>query len=365
MDKRIYNSQLWLSDLDIAVNALPVLQALSGKSVLVTGATGLICSAVVDVLLRFNQRSSHPIRIFLAGRSLKTAENRFGELVHQQSLSFLHFNAVNAEEKLNYLHFDYIIHGAGNATPSKMMAEPVETMLDNFFGMKSLLDCAKERKTKRVLYLSSSEVYGKKESSGAYRENEYGYVDLLNPRSAYPMGKRAAETLCISYINEYGVDCVIARPGHIYGPTASPNDSRVSSVWAHASAKGENIVMKSKGDQLRSYCYCLDCASAILTILIKGQTGCAYNISNPESVVTIKEMAEYLAKAGGVSLIQQLPTETELRMFNPMSNSSLESSLLSALGWRGYFNAKQGFGHTVTVLKHIYAAGTNNSERHI
>ena len=231
------------------------------------------------------------------------------------------------------------------------MKEPVETMLSNFMGMLYLLGYAKKYGAQRVLYISSSEVYGRKDGNQPYREDEYGYVDLLNPRNSYSMGKRAAETLCASYADEYSVGSVIVRPGHIYGPTAFPTDSRVSSAWAYAAARGEDIVMKSNGAQLRSYCYCLDCAAAILKVLIKGENLCAYNISNPGSIVSIREMAELLTKAGDVKLIQETASEEERKAFNPMSNSSLDSKRLQNLGWKGLFDAERGFRHTVSVLR--------------
>ena len=121
----------------------------------------------------------------------------------------------------------------------------------------------------------------------------------------------AAETLCASFYDEYGVDAVIIRPGHIYGPTASEADNRVSSAWPYAVARGEDLVMKSDGSQLRSYCHCLDTASAILTALLTGETMHPYNISDPACVISIRDMGELLAKAGGVRLIREEPTELE------------------------------------------------------
>ena len=226
-------------------------------------------------------------------------------------------------------------------------------MLSNFIGMKNLLDYANEKGVKKVLYISSSEVYGKKEGTEPYKSNEYGYIDLLNARNSYSVGKRAAETLCASYYDEYGVDSVIVRPGHIYGPTAVESDNRVSSAWAYAVARGENIVMKSDGSQIRSYCYCLDSASAILKVLLKGETVHAYNISNSNSIINIRGMAEILAKSAGVELKMELPSETEKKGFNPMSNSSLDSTELLNLGWKGLFDAERGFSHTVDILKEI------------
>ena len=147
------------------------------------------------------------------------------------------------------------------------------------------------------------------------------------------------------------MESVIVRPGHIYGPTASPHDNRVASAWAYSVARGEDIVMKSDGSQIRSYCYCLDCASAILKVLLSGENCHAYNISNPDSIISIKEMAEILAASAGVQLRMELPTEEERKGFNPMSNSSLESTSLLNLGWAGCFDATTGFDHTVRIIR--------------
>ena len=122
---------------------------------------------------------------------------------------------------------------------------------------------------------------------------------------------------------------------------------------AYAVARGENIIMKSDGSQLRSYCYCLDCASAILKVLIKGKNADAYNISNPDSILSIRQMAEILTASANVNLEMELPTQEEKKRFNPMSNSSLDSTKLIELGWKGLFNAERGFSHTVKILKEM------------
>jgi nucleoside-diphosphate-sugar epimerase len=277
-------------------------------------------------------------------------------MTQREDFTFVKYDASRTDNKLD-ITTDYIIHGASNAFPAMVMKEPVETMLANFIGIKCLLDMAKQSGTKRVLYISSSEVYGKKEGDKPFVEGDYGFIDLLDPRNSYSVGKRAAETLCASYAKEYGVGSVIVRPGHIYGPTASPMDNRVSSAWAYSAARGEDIVMKSDGSQLRSYCHCLDCASAMLTVLIKGEDCTAYNISNPDSMISIKQMAQILAKHSGVKLITQLASENEKKSFNPMSNSSLDSTRLESLGWKGCFDADTGLGHTVEILRQTISQG--------
>lgn len=348
----IYDSTIWLSDLDETIAALPELEELTGKCVLITGSTGLICSAVLDVLIRWNEMHDGKIGILAAGRDEEKIRARYTPFYRENWFAYVPYDASSIANTFNF-HCDFIIHGASNASPNKIIKEPVETMMSNFMGLKCLLDYAKAQDVKRVLYISSSEVYGKKEGDEPYKTDEYGYIDLLNARNSYSVGKRAAESLCASYADEYSVESVIVRPGHIYGPTAAQSDNRVSSAWAFDAAHGKDIVMKSSGSQLRSYCYCLDSASAILNVLLKGMSVHAYNISNPDSIISIREMAELLAKSAGVDLKMELPTEAEKKGFNPMSNSSLDSTELLALGWRGLFNAERGFSHTVEILRDV------------
>ena len=348
----IYVSKLWISDLDKIIVSLPELHELSGKSIMITGCTGLICSAVVDVLIRWNETHRGKIKILAAGRSENKVAARFNPYGKEDWFTFVLYDASSTENDL-YLPCDYIIHGASNASPNKIVKEPVETMMSNFVGMKCLLDYARESASKRLIYISTSEVYGRKEHNNPSKIDEYGWINLLTPRSSYSIGKCAAETLCASYYDEYGVESVIIRPGHIYGPTAMESDNRVSSTWAYAAARGEDIVMKSDGSQIRSYCYCLDSASAILKVLLRGEPIHAYNISNPDSIINIKEMAEILVKSAGVELKLELPTQMEKKGFNPMSNSSLDSTELMTLGWKGLFDAECGFSHTVKIIREM------------
>ena len=354
MRHMIYDSKQWIDDIDETIQSIGFIDELADKSVLITGAAGLVCSAVVDLLIRYNETHKNKIRILLAGRWPEEMTGRFGTYMQKEYISFVTYDAAKTDNVIS-VHSDYIIHGASNASPDVIMKEPVETMLSNFVGLKYLFDYAKDNKTKRVLYISSSEVYGRKESDNPYDENEYGYIDLLNTRNSYSLGKRAAETLCVSYSDEYGVESVIVRPGHIYGPTASPYDTRVASAWSYSAAQGNDIVMKSDGLQIRSYCYCLDCASAIITVLLRGKNKDAYNISNRHSIINIKRMGEFLSEVSGVNFIREEADLKEKKAFNPMSNSSLSATKLEALGWNGLFDAARGIKHTVEILKDIKA----------
>lgn len=247
---------------------------------------------------------------------------------------------------------DVIVHAASPASPDLFVANPVETLMANVYGIQQLLDYARRCGTKKVVYVSSSEVYGlSAPRENGFVETDYGFVDILSPRASYAMGKRAAENLCASAVAQYGLDVSIVRPGHIYGPTCSEKDKRVSSAFPWIAARGLPIVLKSAGDQLRSYTHADDCAQAILTVIEKGLPGEAYNIASRCGRCSIREMAEIVAQAGGVELKMELPREAEAKAFNPMNNSCLDPGKLESLGWRGKIDPAHGFAETVLVLK--------------
>lgn len=342
-----YCEEYW-QDVAKVAEQIPNLYFLKNNSILITGATGMICSAVAEVLFYLNREKSANIQIILAGRNRERMKKRFYCFEEGKDFSFLQYDATSAIPQ--NIKADYIIHGASNADPGKFAKEPVETMLANIIGLNTLLKSATNNNAKRLLYISSSEVYGRKEEKRPYKEDDYGFVDILNPRASYPSSKRAAETLCVAYSAEYGLDTVIIRPGHIYGPTITSSDSRASAQFTRQAKAGENIVMKSAGRQLRSYCYTMDCASAILTVLINGQCKEAYNISNPQSVVTIREMAEALAKAGNVKIVFENPSDIEIKSYNLMDNSSLESDKIEKLGWKAVFDIISGMQKTLNYI---------------
>lgn len=227
--KRMNYTATYLNDLRQAYYACPGIEKLKGSKILITGATGLVCSAIVDYLLLLNEIKQMNLTVYVTARSLEKAVARFGDCLSRSDVVFVRYDATK-EISWNF-DVDYIIHGASPANPSLYASQPVETMWANINGLKNILDYALQKKTKRVLFVSSSEVYGKKNNALPYEDTEYGYVDILNPRACYPSAKRACETLCAAYQAEYEVDSVIARLGHIYGPTAMRTDTRASSQF--------------------------------------------------------------------------------------------------------------------------------------
>ena len=342
----------YVEDLRRIRAAVPDWRRLCGRCVLITGATGLIGSAVVDFLAQCNIDEGAEIRILAGGRSRDRVLARFAGRAEAGKISFFYYDALNPSGPEDYPDPlpAFIVHAAGNANPGLYGTVPAQTMMTTILGTRTLLDMAAAAEGSRFLFVSSSEVYGRKESKDPFREDIFGTVNILDPRSCYPVSRRAAETLCASMRAEAGVDFVIARPGHVYGPTMTEADNRASSQFPRDVAAGRDIVLKSSGSQLRSYCYVLDCVSALLMILLCGESGTAYNISNRESVVTIRQMAEAFADASGRKVLFDLPTDAERAVFNPMDNSSLDASRLEALGWKGLFDLKTGAARTLACL---------------
>lgn len=306
---------------------------------LVTGASGLIGRALVEFLLE-------------RGDSVIAAARSAAKFAMYENLPRFRFLPYDATRHFVFdVQVDVVVHAASPASPNLFVGSPVETMMANIYGVDQILKYAVKHPCK-VVYVSSSEVYGKATPrQNGFLEEDSGYVDILSSRSSYPMGKRAAETLCASYASEYGVDVSIVRPGHIYGPTASESDGRVSSLWPRMAARGEDIVMKSDGAQIRSYTYSKDCASAIVEVALRGKSGEAYNIANPDVACSIRELAETIAECAGVQVRMEIPSGAEAQAFNPMNNSLLDASKLAALGWTAEYDVRSGIEDTIAKLK--------------
>ena len=296
-------------------------------NILVTGATGLIGGCLVEVLMSRQDKDYH---VYASGRNEERAKKRFADFASDPSFHFVKYDVLEPfESDVNY---DYIIHAASNASPNFFSTKPVEVIKSNIQGLSNLMEYGLNHGMKRMLYVSSGEVYGEGDGR-VFTEDYSGYVNCTSPRSCYPSSKRAAETLCVSYAQEYGTDVVIARPSHTYGPYFTESDNRVYAQFIRNILRGEDIVMKSTGSQFRSWCYVVDCAAAILYILLKGENGQAYNIADASSNISIKELAEMIAEIGGRKVVMDLPTDTEKAGYNVVTKSVFSTEKLEGLGW--------------------------------
>lgn len=326
---------------DVAYCAEIAGKEFQGKNVLITGACGMIGTMLCHAFLRAGAV------VYGLDISEERARKRFLQWMEESRFVFVEHDIT--EPLILNSSVDFIIHAASNAYPKAFELDPTGTMLQNFTGVKYLLDFA-TKSMARLLYVSSGEVYG--EGNGTDFEESYsGFIDILNPRACYPSAKRASETLCASYHTQYGTDVVIVRPSHIYGLTATEADTRAATQFLRAGAAGKDIVMKSKGEQVRSYTYIADCVAGMIFVLKNGISGEAYNIANEKSVVSIREVAEIIAEICDVRIRFELPDDAEQRSFNPVTRSVLSSKKLKALGFEGKYDIYGGVERTVRALK--------------
>ena len=327
------------------------LSEINGKTIVITGATGMLGSCLVDTLASWNQRQTVPVKIVAVSRSAASAKERFYSCWDAPFFSFVEQDVC--EELRGFPdHVDYIIHAAGNGDPISFSRFPTETLLANVVGSDALLRYGKDHGMKRFLYLSSGEIYGNPISfSDVFTEEYCGPIDFFNSRSCYPEGKRAAEILCQSYIHQYGVDCVIARPCHLFGPTMTRRDSRAVSQFFMNSVEGKPVVLKSSGEVERSHCYVADAVSAILYLLTDGVCGKAYNIADPDYQMTIRTFAEKVAQFGNGKLVFENPDDIESKGYSQRKRSILDAFLLEKLGWKPMPKKTSAILETIKILQ--------------
>ena len=312
--------------LDVASSPLPW-QRLSGKNVLVVGATGLIGGAVVDVLMRHRPLD---FDVYACGLNEERARRRFSGCWSDPRFHFIKHDVTLPWQEA--IDFHFVIDAASGASPQLYVSDPVGIIRANILGVDLLLDNGRHHGMEKFVYVSSGEVYGEGDGR-AFAEDYSGYVDSMSVRSCYPSSKRAAETLCVAYAHEYGMDVSVARPSHVYGPCFTEGDKRVYAEFIRDVLAGDDIVMKSDGKKFRSWCYVVDCASALLYILLKGESGKAYNIADESSNKTIRELAHMIASIGGRKVRIELPADALASGGTPITRAVFDTSRLRGLGW--------------------------------
>ena len=326
---------------EAACSSLPWNQ-MDGCNILIAGASGLIGSCLVDLLMEVLLSHSVRFHVYAMGRDEKKALRRFSK--HSQN-PFLHFLKQDITVPLDGdISFHFILHTASNASPQLYRNSPVEVVKANIGGVSNLLDYGLSNGMKRFLYISSGEVYGDNPAD-SLDETRYGYVDILNPRSCYPSSKRAAETLAVCYAKEYGADVVIARPCHTFGPYFQDSDQRAYAQFIRNAVAGNSIVLKSDGAQYRSWCYVVDCASAIFHILLKGERGTAYNIADKKCESSLRDLAAVIADLGHCLWTTGAPDVTSGQRI------VFDTRRLESLGWTTSGSLRDKLSHTLESRK--------------
>lgn len=366
-DKIWSKDRILQEDLErIAASEMVDWEALRGKRILVTGATGLIGSLAARALVCASVERSLGLKVAALVRSPEKGKAMLGafledglELVTGDILS-----PIVAEGPV-----DYILHGASVTTSKDFVERPVETILTTLKGTEHLLELARQKQVKSMVYFSSMEIYGvpdlasyqeiadSAQTAAVLREADYGYIDPLMVRSSYSEGKRMAEGLCAAYAHEYQVPVKMVRLAQTFGAGIPQNENRVFAQFARSIMEGRDIVLHTDGSKAHCYCYTTDAVLGILTVLLRGMNGEAYNISNEETYSTIRGMAEMLIEKypqSGSHLVFDIPEDATRYGYAPTSRMLICSEKVRALGWNAQVALPEMFARLMKSMENAY-----------
>lgn len=305
---------------------------LDGCRILITGASGLIGSACIYTLLARCRMKGEKISIVGVVRNIDKARNRFGQFMNNGQLEVVVADLAKPFSVDGPV--DYVVHCAGITGNPKLFVDiPVEVLSTAFISTRSVLELARDKHAKGVVFLSSWEVYGMPGKIGAIKENDYGYIDLENVRTSYKESKRVGEQLCVAYAKEYGVPVSVGRISITTGPGFADSDMRFLPQFVRAAKSGQDIVLRSKGDTIRSHVYLYDCVTALFVILLKGNPGVAYNIASEGMEHSVADIAGIVAEAFGVSVSYDDACDTVALGYNKSVRAVLDAQRLMSLGW--------------------------------
>lgn len=324
--------KVMIEDLEaVCASGLPW-EEFRGSSFLITGATGLIGSLLVRTLLYANDKYELELTVHALVRDVEKADKLFADGPRPHYVvGDLTKQPIEMQEDC-----DFIVHAAAVTTSKLMVEDPVGTIRTAVDGTDKILRFAVDKNVKAMVYLSSMEVYGQPKQEGKTKEEDLGYVDLAATRSCYPEGKRMCECLCTAYASQYGLRVVSARLAQTFGAGILPTENRVFAQFARSVAASEDIVLHTTGESEGNYVYTSDAVTAILLLLLRGETGQAYNIANEQSHTTIREMAEMVARelAGGKIKVKiEIPENSAALGYAPPVKMWLDTSKMRALGW--------------------------------
>lgn len=339
---------------------------LADSTVIVIGATGLIGSHIVSALHSLNDMNRTNIRIVAAARNINRLTSLFETMT---DVSYKHCDVTSLPScqelyksvlnKCSLSHL-FLIDAASPSSPRLYSQQPVETMLSNIYGVTNLisafgLDGKGDLTIKEItfLYISSSEVYGKRNGWHLMKESDNAYIDPTNPRSCYPSSKLAVETLLVSMRKEYGIDERIARPSHVFGPGFLPTDNRVSADFFARAIRGRTIQLRSTGTDMRTMIYISDCVSGILSIMTAGKSGQAYNVTNTHNLVSLHDFSQMIAQQGHVLFSAPPIKQNEFQSNEPYLQraTALSDQKLRSLGWIPRVSLAKGISRTLKALQ--------------
>ena len=323
---------------------------LDGKTVLVTGATGLIGFWLVNALVCYGKISPAPPRVLAFVRNPEKAKAMYAQYAGDDRLAFIEGDVCRKPETGEGV--DYIIHAASETASSSFVSKPVETIHTALSGTKNMLELAREQKCKGFIFLSSMEAYGSPTDESPLTEDAPAYFSTGSVRSSYPESKRMCEVLTTAYAEEYSIPAKSIRLAQTFGPGVAKTDARVFADFSRKALSGEDIVFATKGDSKRMYLYTADAVRAILTVLLKGENGQCYNAANESSYCSILEMAQLVSElfSGGKSKIVFHIDSNQSKKFLATHRLRMDVSKLEGLGWMPGIPLGEMFERMVSVM---------------
>jgi len=344
MNKIIREDLKYISDIKLPW------EIFEGKTVLITGANGFLPAYMVEVLLFLNENKlKNRIKVLGLVRDGEKARKRFSVYQERTDLKLIVQDVCQPINDRGAV--DFIIHAASQASPKYFGADPVGTLSANVLGTYNLLELAREKNVTGFLYFSSGEVYGEvSEDKIPTKEDDYGYVDPTNVRSCYAESKRMGENMCVSWHHQYGVPAKIVRPFHTYGPGMSFSDGRVFADFVSDVVNERDIVMKSDGLAIRTFCYLADAVIGFFTVLLKGESGEAYNVSNDKGEISIIDLAETIISLfpeRSIKVIKKKDAYSKGYLKSGITRTRPDIGKICSLGWQPQYSIRDGFERTI------------------
>ena len=350
----LYQSSLYMDDVQYAANLSLPWDKLGGKSVMLSGSTGLLGSFLIDVLMEKNRAEGLHCTVCALGRNPEKAADRFSRYAGDPHLRFIPYDVKLPLLRDDLGNIEYVLHLASNTHPVQYAADPIGTITTNIIGLKNMLDFAAAHHAVRFAFASSNEIYGENRGDAEFFDENYcGFLNPNTLRAGYPESKRCGEALCQAYRAQEGLDVVIPRFTRSYGPTMLLSDTKAVSQFIKKGVSGEDIVLKSAGTQFFSYQYMADSVSGLLTILLKGADGEAYNIAEEHSDITLKALAGIIASISGTKVVFELPDALEAAGYSTATKARLDGSKLKNLGWKPRYDIHSGIKRTLRILNEI------------
>ncbi len=333
-------------DMDRIYRVFTDYQLLEGKSVLITGATGMLSFYIVRFFAFLNEMGIH-VNIYALVRNQIKAHDKYEDIENKEYFRYI-VGDVCDEIKIKE-NIDYIFHMAGNASPSAIRSNPVDIIRTNTIGTINVSEFARKNKGCKVFFASTREVYGKTDSQADIKEGDMGITDCLEDRACYPESKRMAENILKSYSRQYGIKYVIGRIAHVYGPEMNiVDDGRIMSDLISDVAYKRSIKLKSDGMMERAFCYLSDAVAAIILVTMKTENE-VFNIANESEPVKIRELATMLTKLYNErsrEVIFDIPKQRD-KAYSKAGRIKLNLSKIKGLGFKPLISLEEGIKRTV------------------